>query len=300
MSLASSIALRFHLSNTGQGLMATNDISLYYDELHRWTKKDAGFQVFSGLENDTIHRFLIDANTGKFSPDTIYKIIDPYMPPHGLARGLDAGCGYGGTCFHCLEVHGGHWTGVTISQEQWDCANSIAKARGLAGAIDFSLMSYDAALPGRFNVIVAIESLIHSTDPKATLANLVSSLDIGGRLILVDDMPVHRVAESDVECLADFKRAWRCPLALSAEAWKDLAQSCGLRLVAEQDLSHLLKPRPEADLDAALGDLSSQRAEKIKQGYARLSDAEIGGLHLERLLGRGAIRYMMLVFEKRA
>jgi hypothetical protein len=29
-----------------------------------------------------------------------------------------------------------------------------------------------------------------------------------------------------------------------------------------------------------------------------LSDAEIGGLHLERLLRRGTIRYIMLVFEK--
>jgi SAM-dependent methyltransferase len=278
----------------------TTDISLYYDELHRWTKKDKSFQVFSGLENDTIHRFLIDADTGSFSPDTIYKFIDPHMPPRGMSRGLDAGCGYGGTCFRCLEVHGGHWTGITISPEQWAYANSIAKARGLERTIDFHLMSYDAALPGSFNVMVAIESLIHSADSAATLINLVSSLETGGRLIVVDDMPVHHIGESDAKFLADFKRAWRCPHAPSAEAWKDLARSSGLRLVAEQDLSHLLKPRPELDLDAALDDLSSQRTEKIKQGFARLSDAEIGGLHLERLLRRGAIRYMMLVFENGA
>ncbi len=280
--------------------MAANDVSLYYDELHRWTRKDAGFQVFSGLENDTIHRFLIDANTGSFSPDTIYKFIDPYMPPHGSSRGLDAGCGYGGTCFRCLKVHGGHWTGITISREQWEYANNIAKVRGLQDAIDFHLTSYDAALPGRFNVMIAIESLIHSLDPAATLANLAASLDAGGRLILVDDMPVHGVDDADAKFLTEFKQAWRCPQALSAQAWKDLAQSLGLRLVAEQHLSHLLKPRPEADLDAALENLSAQRAGKIEQGFARLSDAEIGGLHLERLLGRGAIRYMLLVFEKDA
>ncbi len=33
-------------------------------------------------------------------------------------------------------------------------------------------------------------------------------------------------------------------------------------------------------------------------GFARLSDAEIGGLHLERLHRRGTIRYTMLVFEQ--
>jgi SAM-dependent methyltransferase len=278
--------------------MTTKDVALYYDELHLWTKKDTGFQVFSGFENDTIHHFLIDTATGSFSPDTIYKFIDPHMPPDGSSRGLDAGCGYGGTCFHCLRVYGGRWTGVTISREQWTYANGIAKARGLEGTIDFHLMSYDDALPGRYNVIIAIESLIHSADPAFTLGNLASSLDPGGRLILVDDMPLEHVDEADAEILADFKRAWRCPLALSAKAWTALARSSGLRLLEERDLSQLLKPRHESDLDAAFDDLTSQRAEKSKNGFARLSDAEIGGLHLERLLRRGTIRYVMLVFEK--
>ena len=278
--------------------MTTQDIALYYDELHLWTEKDNSFRVFSGFENDTIHHFLVDTGTGNFSPDTIYKFIGPHIPPHGLSRGLDAGCGYGGTCFHCLGAYGGHWTGITISQEQWTYANGIAKARGLEGKIDFHLISYDDDLPGRYNAMVAIESLIHSTDPQRTLNNLASSLDAGGRLIIVDDMPVDHVTEADADILADFKRAWRCPLALSATAWTDLARSCGLRLVEERDLSPLLKPRQENDLDAAFDDLSSRRAEKARQGFARLSDAEIGGLHLERLLGRGTIRYIMLVFEK--
>jgi SAM-dependent methyltransferase len=279
-------------------LMTTKDVALYYDELHLWTKKDDNFQVFSGFENDTIHHFLVDASTGSFSPDTIYQFIGPHIPPDRSSRGLDAGCGYGGTCFHCLRLYGGHWTGITISKEQWTYANGIAKARGLEGAIDFHLLSYDEPLPLRYNVIIAIESLIHSADPAVTLDNLVASLDPGGRLIIVDDMPVDAVEQADAGYLADFKRAWRCPLALSAKAWIELARSCGLRLVEERDLSALLKPREEADLDAALVDLSSQRAEKTKNGFARLSDAEIGGLHLERLLRRGTIRYIMLAFEK--
>lgn len=275
-----------------------NDVALYYDELHRWTAKDRNFQVFSGLENDTIHRFLIDETTGAFSPDTIYRYIDPHMPPHGAARGLDAGCGYGGTCFRSLRVHGGRWTGITVSDEQWRYANGLAAARGLAGAIDFRLMSYDDALPGRTNVIVAIESLIHSADPAYTLRNLASSLDPGGKLIVADDMPIADIAGADAALLEDFKHAWRCPVAPSAAQWTLVAQRCGLTRVAEYDLSHLMKPRAETDLDAALADLSSQRGDKTQQGFARLSDAEIGGLHLERLQRRGAMRYVMLVLEK--
>jgi SAM-dependent methyltransferase len=255
---------------------ATSDVALYYDELHRWTARDRGFQVFAGFENDTIHRFLIDPDTGAFSPDTLYKYIDPYIAMLGPPRGLDAGCGYGGTAFRCLKVHGGHWTGVTISEQQWRYAQGIAKARGIEGAIDFYLMSYDAPLPGRYNVIVCIESLIHSAD----------------------DMPVKAIPQHDQGLLAEFKRAWRCPVAPTAAAWIAAAQAAGLRLVAQQDLSHLQKPRPETDLDAALADLSAQREAKLKLDFGRLSDAEIGGLYLERLLSRGSVRYVMLVLEK--
>ena len=193
--------------------MSAQDVALYYDELHRWTARDKDFQVFSGLENDTIHRFLIDADTGQFSPDTIYKFVDPHIAALSPVRGLDAGSGYGGTCFRCLHVHGGHWTGVTISQEQWTSANGIAKARGFDNRIDFHLLSYDVPLPGRYNIVIAIESLIHSADPARTIANLTAAIDPGGRLILIDDMPVDAVPKSDKSFLADFKRYWRCPVA---------------------------------------------------------------------------------------
>ena len=59
-----------------------------------------------------------------------------------------------------------------------------------------------------------------------------------------------------------------------------------------------MKPRAERDLDAAFADLSSQAGEKASIGFGRLSDAELGGLHLERLHRRGTIRYAMLVFER--
>ena len=279
--------------------MSARDVALYYDELHRWTMRDRDFQVFSGRENDTIHRFLIDGDTGAFSPTTIYKFVDPHIATQAPVRGLDAGSGYGGTCFRCLHVHGGHWTGVTISPEQWTSATGIAKARGFERRVDFHLSSYDAPLPGRYNVVVAIESLIHSADPAHTVANLASAIDPGGRMIIIiDDMPVDPVPESDREFLAAFKRRWRCPVAPSAQGWIGAAAAAGLRLFKRKDLSDLQKPRTEDDLDAAFADLSSQSAEKTSAGFARLSEAELGGLHLERLHRRGTIRYTMLVFEK--
>jgi SAM-dependent methyltransferase len=273
------------------------DVAHYYDELHRWTARDKDFQVFSGLENDTIHRFLTDAATGAFSPTTIYGFIDPFITALRPVRGLDAGCGYGGTCFRCLQVHGGQWTGVTISPEQWASANGIARARGLADRISFHLQSYDSPLPGRYNVVIAIESLIHSADPARTLANLAAAIDRGGRLIVVDDMPVEPFPASDAAVLADFKRWWRCPVAPSGPGWIAAAAAAGLRLIHRRDLSSLMKPREEQDLDAAFAAISAQSTEKAEAGFARLAEAELGGLQLERLHRRGSVRYEMLVFE---
>ena len=278
---------------------STRDLALYYDELHRWTAKDKDFQAFSGRENDTIRRFLVDAETGAFSPGTIYKFVDPHIATLTPIRGLDAGSGYGGTCFRCLHVHGGHWTGVTISPEQWASAKEIAKTRGFERRIDFHLSSYDAPLPGCFNVVMAIESLIHSGDPAHTITNLASALDPGGRFILIDDMPVEAIPEDDKAILAAFKRCWRCPVAPTAEGWIAMAAAAGLHLLKRKDLSDLMKPRAEGDLDAAFADLASQADTKASAGFARLSEAELGGLHLERLHRRGSVRYTMLVFEKR-
>jgi SAM-dependent methyltransferase len=274
------------------------DVALYYDELHRWTAKDKAFQVFSGRENDTIHRFLIDADTGAFSPETIYRFVDPHIAAQSPVRALDAGSGYGGTCFRCLHVHGGHWTGVTVSQEQWASATGIAKARGFDGRVDFHLRSYDQPPPGRYNVVVAIESLIHSPDPAHTIANLAAAIDPGGRLIVIDDMPADPVPADDARLLAEFKRCWRCPVAPTAAGWSASAAAAGLRRLKQDDLSHLMKPRAEHDLDAALADLTAQAAGKASAGFARLSDAEIGGLHRARLHQPGSVRYVMLVFEK--
>jgi hypothetical protein len=193
---------------------------------------------------------------------------------------------------------GGYWTGITISREQWIRANELARVRDLGNTVKFRLQSYDTALPDRHNLIIAIESLIHAPDPKHTIRNLADMMESSGRLIIVDDMPIDEVDACDIDVLSEFRRAWRCPVAPTATEWIRIAASAGLRLVARQDLSHLTRPRPEADLDAALADLSSRRDHKAGRGFPRLSDAEIGGIHLERLLGRGKMRYMMLVFEK--
>lgn len=277
--------------------MTQSDLPQYYDEMDRWNRGENDFSTYSGHDQNSVHRFLTDPVSGAFSPMTIFTLLDPWLPAERPLQGLDAGCGYGGACFRNHEVHGGHWTGVTIAPSQWQRATQQARARGLEASVEFLLQSYDAPLPGEYNTVIAIESLIHSPDPARTLQNLVAHMAKGARLMIVDDMPVSNLTAQDALLLEDFKKMWRCPVAPSAQIWTSLADAHGLTKIAEQDLSAMMRPRNEAQLDEALQGLRAQQAQKEEQGYGLLAEAEIGGVHLERLQQRGAIQYMLLVFE---
>jgi SAM-dependent methyltransferase len=278
--------------------MIERDLVHFYDELYDWSENNSEFQSYSGFQTDAIHRFLTDPRTGVHAPDTLYSFMDPHIEPVAVVRGLDAGCGYGGACFHFSRTHGGQWLGVTISPKQVAHARRLIEARGFFRSVDVRLMSYDDDLPGPFDVGIAIESLIHSADPARTIRNLSSALKPGGRLILVDDMPRSLIPTDLEETLAAFKAAWRCPVAPSEALWRSLAADAGLRLIARQDLSPNMRPRHGEALETAFKALMTQFGDKVANGFSRLSDAEIGGLHLERLHAGGAVDYMMLVFEK--
>lgn len=278
--------------------MTQSDLPQYYDEMDRWNRGDKDFSAYSGHDQNSVHRFLTDPVDGEFSPMTIFSLLDPWLPAERPLNGLDAGCGYGGACFVNQERHGGHWTGVTIAPSQWQRATQQAQARGLERSVEFLLQSYDAPLPGAYNTVIGIESLIHSPDPSRTLQNLAAHMTKGARLLIVDDMPMPSLSAQDAQLLQDFKQMWRCPVAPSAQEWIAIARAQGLKPVAEHDLTAMMRPRSEEQLDIALRELQAQQAQKAQQGYALLAEAEFGGVHLERLHQRGAVRYMLLVFEK--
>src|SRR5690606_9549737 len=150
---------------------------------------------------------------------------------------LDAGCGYGGTAFDLQPKIGGQWLGLSISPIQLARAMNEAQRRGLGDRVRFRRQSYDLPLGETFDLIMAIESLVHSADPGATVANLAASLAPDGHFILVDDMPVEDIRpelRADVE---EAKRMWRCPVMPSERGWREAFEAAGLDVVRSYDLS---------------------------------------------------------------
>jgi SAM-dependent methyltransferase len=278
----------------------TRDVSRYYDFLYLWSQLTTRFRAFDAVGPYMIHRQLRDAATGECSDRVVHRMIARAVADIAPIDALDAGCGYGGTCLDLHRMLGGRWLGITINKRQCRIAQRNAKAMGVADAVSFAYASYDAPLPCRFNLALGIESLIHSPSPAATVANLAAALQPGGAFIIVDDMLAGPLAPRSEADIAGFKRMWRCPAMPTATQWAQYLEAAGCAVEEVNDLSgRVLLPRSEAEVAAELATVARRRRWRDRVGLRLVSDAQTGGLLLERLSHQGAARYTMIVARKR-
>jgi len=78
---------------------------------------------------------------------------------HG-ANVLDIGCGWGGLALYLAEITGANVTGITLSQEQFQRAQTRALERGLAKDTNFRLVDY-RNVEGSFDRIVSVGMFEH-------------------------------------------------------------------------------------------------------------------------------------------
>jgi cyclopropane-fatty-acyl-phospholipid synthase len=73
---------------------------------------------------------------------------------------LDIGCGWGGLALYLAEICGAQVTGITLSKEQYACAQARAAERGRSHNAAFRLIDYRDA-DGRFDRIVSVGMFEH-------------------------------------------------------------------------------------------------------------------------------------------
>ena len=275
------------------------DVARYYTFIYLWTQLTNRFRAFDKVAAHTIHRPLIDPETGEFSTGTIHRMIAAAAAGLGEINALDAGCGYGGTAMDLCKLMGGRWHGITISPEQVRIATRNAKAMGIAEAVTFSRGTFDDPPPGRFNLIYGIESLIHSVDPAKTIGNLSRALVPGGLLLIIDDMPIADVPAGYTVDLAGFKRMWRAPVMPTALGWSEHLEAAGCAVEPWRDLTDLMRPRSEAEIVDGLKEIEESRRWRDRIGLRLVGDAQEGGLRLERLTGARVVRHMLIAGRKR-
>lgn len=274
------------------------EVAAYYKWLHRWVRWTKIVRQFSGFDTHTVHRFLTDPLSGENGPFVVHRLMleGLALPPE--PRVLDAGCGYGGTAFDLFPKIGGAWIGLTVSPVQFARAAAEAVRRGFSHRVHFRLASYDEPLAEKFELAIAIESLVHSVNPAATIGNLAAALAPGGYLVMVDDMPVEKFPAALADDLAGVKRFWRCPVMPAENGWRAAFEAAGLDIVRADDLSAMIRHRPIAEMNRLIERDRKRRRWLGWNGGRRIPEANIGGLLLERLAVAGAMRYRLLAGRK--
>jgi SAM-dependent methyltransferase len=174
-----------------------------------------------------------------------------------------------------------------------------ARAQGIADACRFYRRSYDVALDPDYDAIVAIESLIHAPDLRRTIANLAGGLRPGGVLLVLDDMATGDLDAARPADAAVVRANWGCPGRFPSDAdFRAAIEGAGLRVVAEEDFSPLMRVRAERLLARQERILARLKRAVPLAPVRTIASAFLGGVALERLRGSGDVGYRLIVARR--
>jgi SAM-dependent methyltransferase len=251
------------------------DVGHLYDWLSRYVQLANWLAYRDRFAGFTMHKPLGEGGVQTVN-ERLLAIAN--LPPD--PRVLDAGCGFGGTIFAWHARVGGSYDGLTLSRVQTRVATREAKKRGIDAR--FHLRSFDEPIEGKYDAVIAIETLIHAPDLARTIRNLTSALAPGGKLLIVDDVASGEVPPHDAELLATH---WSCPRLYTMDDYR----RAGLTLA--EDLTEGVRTRdPETLAKVERKYARMYRLAPIAPARAVLS-AYLGGIAIERLYALGLMRY---------
>ena len=158
--------------------MSGQRVDLLYDALHAFEARRHGGHAYP------VHKALAADRLGR---DDIYDWILERIEPRTVRHALDAGCGVGYGSFRLAQRLGCRVTGISVSEREVANASAAARSLGLSERIEFRRASFDDLPPAAYDLIVAVESLKHSSDIAASLRSMLGWLTPDGQLVIVDD-----------------------------------------------------------------------------------------------------------------
>lgn len=214
---------------------------------------------------------------------------------------LDAGCGHGGTLTGLIEKHNCQGIGISLSPSQIETAKTLftdARANFIVG-------TYDNPPAGPFDLIITLESLIHSTDLTVSYQALSSRLTNNGYLLIVEDMFISPFGEAVADSRFSpnqLQQSWCLTKLYTDTEHFTAAQEAGLRLCSTAglhvaDLSECVTHREIPQLSRAIA-TSRFITRLLPQSRLKTAlEAAIGGYILEYLYATGLATYKLMVFE---
>ena len=241
----------------------------------------------------------------RYVEDRIADTLQELAAEDGSVAMIDLGCGVGATlCSLAERMPALRGTGLTLSPLQAEQARARIAGQGLTDRVrcvegDFCDLSLDLSPPppanrSRVDLIYAIESFVHGTNPAFFFIQCARQLRPGGRLIICDDM---RRPETDgppaTRAIGRFRRGWRINTLIERAALQRLAAGGGFAHDSTADLTpHLELHRPRDRMIAFLA--GAVRWLPLDGSLGHLT----GGAALSRCLHHGWITYDLSHFTR--
>ncbi len=159
---------------------------------------------------------------------------------------LDAGCGLGGSAIWLAQNIGCRVVGITIVPHQVETAQKFVKKYQLENKIDIQNQNYCQTNfdDQSFDVVWALESIVHAQDKKDFIDEAFRLLRKDGRIIIAEytlrDHPPLSIKERKI--IAPWLKGWAMPNLLTANEYKKLLKKTGFKKIRSFDITNKMRP----------------------------------------------------------
>lgn len=228
--------------------------------------------------------------------DDLFDLILREIPIKKSSHVLDLGCGVGyGLLFYHKKLNCSG-TGISISLKEIHLAKANAERLNAGSNCLFIQQSYDQAIDGLYDIILAVESLKHSPELKQTFQNIQKNLKPGGKLIIVEDF-LQSSEDISLKHISGYQKFWAL-----YQVYKESDYESQISLYPDLNfrylnLSEYLVKRSSFSL-WLLTTVSAMLKYLPINKFSKLAQVYLGGFYLENLYKSGNMAYKILLVEK--
>lgn len=212
---------------------------------------------------------------------------------------LDAGCGVGGSAIWLAENYGCSVTGITLSKKQAIMANKVVRKRGLAELVSFCLADFNhAPFPaGSFDVIWGLESICHSPDKRAFIAEAKRLLRNGGRLVIADGF-LEDKRDNDHPEIRRWLDNWAVPNLATIDEFRAWLKEAGFKKIVFRDITDNIKPSSIRIYKAGVVNYPLGKLLELLKLRTKIQTGNIiGAIYQYKTLKQGLWRYGILTAQ---
>ncbi len=206
---------------------------------------------------------------------------------------LDAGCGTGNTLFQLAALYRINGIGISLSEAEIKRAQSYLDKYSNGSRLSFEQKNFESRITGKYQKIIAIESLKHADSIKKALFNFNEVLDEEGEIIIADDF-----TDSEDKLIYKQKECWGAPSFTSISRYTDILSSLAEYQYTIYDVTRYVLQKPRLVLMVLTSFMALLLPLTFGKSRTKMSIL-YGGLILEYLYHQKKVSYVVLIAKKK-